>query len=176
MASEPSVVRTFLSRAPEETEALGCSLGEVLEAGMLIALHGDLGSGKTCFTRGVARGLGVEDPVTSPTFVLLATYQGRLPLQHFDAWMEGRERALLADGAADCLPGEGVAVVEWADRVEDWLPQPRLRVDLTHRAEGERLLILTTVPALSEEQSLGALLAALAPGGGVLEIHPGRTP
>ena len=74
------------------------------------------------------------------------------------------------------MPGEGVAVVEWAERVEEWLPQPRLRVDLAHRAEGERLLILTTVPALSEEEPLGALLAALTHGGGVLEIHPGRTP
>ncbi|MDP6538548.1 MAG: tRNA (adenosine(37)-N6)-threonylcarbamoyltransferase complex ATPase subunit type 1 TsaE [Planctomycetota bacterium] len=169
MAPEDDLVRTFLCRSPEETRVLGRSLGAVLEGGTVLALHGDLGSGKTCFTGGVALGLGIEDPVTSPTFALLATYEGRLPLQHFDAWMEGRERAFLADGGADCLAGEGVAVVEWAERVEEWLPRPYLRAVLEHRGETERAVRLSVVGEGARGASLRACLAALEARGGALE-------
>ena len=110
MGTEP---RRLLSRSAEGTEALGRALGRELPAGAVLALDGDLGSGKTCFVRGLARGLGVEGPVGSPTYTLMHAYEGgRLPLYHFDAWMEQRERALLADGGGEWLRADGVSVVE----------------------------------------------------------------
>ena len=142
MASE----RVFESRSAEATERLGCELGSALDAGAVVALHGELGAGKTCLVRGLARGLGVTQRVSSPTFTLLHQYDGRLPLYHFDAWMEGRERAFLEGGGAEWLSGTGVAVVEWAARVADWLPLPRLEVFLEHLGPEERLIRLVREP------------------------------
>lgn len=128
----------WLSSAPEATEALGEALGAVLCGGALVLLDGELGAGKTCFVRGLARGLGVADPVSSPTYALLQTYDGRLRLLHFDAWMEGRERAFLRDGGLEELDEHGVALVEWGARVADVLPRPRLRIQLEHSGARNR--------------------------------------
>jgi len=122
----------------EETDALGFALGRALADPMVIGLVGEMGSGKTTFVRGLARGLGVNGPVNSPTYTLMQRYEGRMRLDHLDAWMEGREREVLADGAHELLGREGVSVVEWADRVEDWLPVERLEVNLEVTGELER--------------------------------------
>ena len=135
--------RTFLSRSPAATRALGETLGRHLTPGTVIALDGELGSGKTCFVQGLAAGLGVADPVTSPTYALLQSYSGRLDLHHFDAYMEGRERALLQDGGLEWMHAGGVAAVEWAGRVADVLPLPRLRVRMDHVSESARRLSIT---------------------------------
>lgn len=124
----------------EETLAWACALGEALVGPAVIALIGEMGSGKTAFVRGLARGLGVVDLVNSPTYTLMQRYEGRLRLDHYDAWMEGREREVLADGAHELLGVEGVSVVEWGDRVEAWLPQDRLEVRLVVLAEQRREL------------------------------------
>lgn len=117
----------------EGTEALGEALGALVVAGDVIALDGDLGAGKTAFVRGLARGLGVPGDIASPTYILMDAYEGgRVPLYHFDAWMEGREKALFLDGGDEWLSAGGVAVVEWAARVLEWLPLPRLAVRLGH--------------------------------------------
>jgi len=102
----------------------------VLPAGSTVGLVGELGAGKTTFVRGLARGLGVEDAVVSPTFTRMRELSGRLALYHFDAWRAG-SAALLAEGG-EFLGGDGVAVVEWADRVGEWLPLPRLELRLRH--------------------------------------------
>ena len=96
----------------------------------MISLIGEMGSGKTTFVRGLARGLGVSGAVNSPTYTLMKRYSGRLTLDHYDAWMEGRERAVLADGAHELLGVDGVSVIEWGDRVEEWLPPERLELHL----------------------------------------------
>jgi len=124
--------RAWTSRDPEATEALGEALGRAAFPGLVVALDGDLGAGKTCFVRGLARGLDVTEPVSSPTYALMATHSGRIPLHHFDAWMEGRERAFLADGGFEWLDGGGVAAVEWAARVASVLPPERLELRLEH--------------------------------------------
>ena len=125
--------RRFRSLSAEGTEALGHALGEAVPAGTVLTLDGDLGAGKTTFVRGLALGLGIEEGVASPTYTLMQQHDGgRLPLFHFDAWMEGREKALLADGADEFLGTNGVAVIEWAGRVAPWLPSPRLAVRLRH--------------------------------------------
>ncbi|MEM9799857.1 MAG: tRNA (adenosine(37)-N6)-threonylcarbamoyltransferase complex ATPase subunit type 1 TsaE [Planctomycetota bacterium] len=138
--------RTIVTSDPDATEAFAEALGRALEAGSVVTLDGDLGSGKTTFVRGLARGLGLERGVASPTYTLMQAHEGgRLPLYHFDAWMEGREKALLADGADEFLGRDGVAVVEWADQVADWLPAPRLSVRLAHRSPEERAIDLSVV-------------------------------
>lgn len=145
MAASPRPARVFLSRSPEATEGLGATLGAGLVAGAVVAVTGELGSGKTTLVRGLARGLGVEEPVTSPSFTLMHEYPGPLPLYHFDAWMAGREALFLEGGGSEYLGGEGVAVVEWAERVEAWLPAPRLAVRLAHRGPLERAIELAVV-------------------------------
>ncbi|MEL6429116.1 MAG: tRNA (adenosine(37)-N6)-threonylcarbamoyltransferase complex ATPase subunit type 1 TsaE [Planctomycetota bacterium] len=148
----------------EATHAVGLALGQTLPAGACLALEGDLGTGKTTLVRGLAEGLGI-DGVSSPTYVLMQAHPGgRLPLYHFDAWMEGREKALLAGGGdEDLARADGIAVVEWASRVEEWLPLPRLRVTLEHRtleSRGLRLELLTTPGEASDPLAAG-LLASL---------------
>lgn len=124
------------STGAETTELLGQRLGQALVPGAMLALVGELGSGKTTLVRGLARGLGVEGEVGSPTFIRMRVLPGRLALYHFDAWRPGSE-ALLDEGR-EFLSGEGVAVVEWADRVEEHLPRPRLELALRHRGPEER--------------------------------------
>ena len=165
MARELGAQRRFLSRSPEATERLGEQLGRAAPPGTVIALEGDLGAGKTAFVRGVARGLGVEGPVTSPTFALLQQYEGRLPLHHFDAYMEGRERAFLADGGLEHLHEGGVAAVEWAPRVVDFLPTPRLWVVLEHRGPEVRAISVRVDGAEGPGRPLARIVASLGARG-----------
>ena len=106
-----------------------------LPAGTVIALHGDLGAGKTCFVKGLARGLDVEGPVHSPTFTLINEYRGRLPLYHLDLYrLHGPEDAL-AIGIDQYLPGDGITAIEWADRIESILPANTIHIMLLHGDE-----------------------------------------
>ncbi|MEW6447135.1 MAG: tRNA (adenosine(37)-N6)-threonylcarbamoyltransferase complex ATPase subunit type 1 TsaE [Bacillota bacterium] len=124
------------SDSPEATRAIGEKLARFLEAGDVVALYGELGAGKTCFTQGVARGLGVLSKVTSPTFVLLREYEGRLPLCHFDAYRLSGPEDLEEIGCKECFSGRAVSIIEWAERVADALPEDRLEVELL-RLQGE---------------------------------------
>ncbi len=145
------------------TEALGEALAELAVAGDVLALEGDLGAGKTALVRGLARGLGIDDSVASPTYVLMDALEGgRLPLYHFDAWLEGREKALFLDGGDDWLRGGGLAVVEWAGRVAAWLPVPRLEVRLAHVDLGRRRALLSPLDA--PEGEAGVARAGAVPG------------
>lgn len=159
MAPERS--RTFLSRSPAATRSLGESLGRLLPAGSVVALDGDLGSGKTCFVQGLAAGLGVADAVTSPTYALLQSYVGRLDLHHFDAYMEGRERALLQDGGLEWMHAGGVAAVEWARRVADVLPLPRVWIRFEHVGKNERRLAVTVEGEGTGAERLASIVGEL---------------
>jgi tRNA threonylcarbamoyladenosine biosynthesis protein TsaE len=170
MPSDPLArarARRWLSREPAATERLGEALGRAATPGLTLGLRGPLGAGKTCFVRGLARGLGVTERVTSPTYALLQTYPGRLELAHLDAWMEGRERAFLGDGGLEWLERAGVIVVEWADRVEDLLPLPRLQLDFEHRGEALRAIELWVV---GESGALDELVRALPRVAGLDEL------
>lgn len=122
------------------TQALGERLGRVLSAGSVVALRGPLGAGKTTLTQGVARGVGSDEPVTSPTFVLMQIYEsGRLPLYHFDAYrLEGPDE-LLAIGVEDYLWGDGAVLMEWPERAGDLLPADHLEVMIDFEGEGRRI-------------------------------------
>ncbi|GAB6158458.1 tRNA (adenosine(37)-N6)-threonylcarbamoyltransferase complex ATPase subunit type 1 TsaE [Desulfotomaculum varum] len=124
-----------VSRSPAETRQLGQKMAGLLQAGDIICLNGDLGAGKTAFSQGVAEGLGINGPVTSPTFTLINEYEGRLPLYHFDVYrLEGP--ADMEDlGYEEYFYGQGVCLIEWAQRVADILPEQRLDICLT-REEG----------------------------------------
>ena len=162
--------RCFVSLSEEATLGLGEELGRRLPAESVVTLDGDLGTGKTTLVRGLGVGLGIEDRVSSPTYTLMQAHEGgRLPLFHFDAWMEGREKALLADGADEFLGSRGIAVVEWGSRVVDWLPEPRLEITLGHRTLEERTVRMRVVGAAVGGlfEQLGALLDALSAPGAV---------
>lgn len=125
---------------PEETREVGCRLAGRLGAGARVLLRGPLGAGKTCFVQGMARGLGVppERRVTSQTFTLYGVYPGRLPLYHFDAYRIRDPAELIAWGDEALLGGDGVAVVEWGERLGRLLPEPVLRVRIDPRGDQER--------------------------------------
>lgn len=115
------------------TEALGRAIGARLRPGEAVALAGELGAGKTCLARGLARGLAVDDPdgVCSPTYLLVMEHPGPVPMLHVDAYLPAKTRAFLEEGGVDYLAeAEGVVVVEWADRVADLLPAETLWVRL----------------------------------------------
>ena len=112
----------FLTNSPAETEKVGEALAKILTPGAVIAYRGDLGAGKTAFTRGLARGLGAADPVTSPTYTIVNEYlSGRLPLFHFDMYRLGSSDELFDIGWDDYLERGGVCAVEWSENVEDAL-------------------------------------------------------
>ena len=108
----------YITNSPSETEAVGAALAQVLQPGTVIAYRGDLGAGKTAFTRGLARGLGVTDRVPSPTYTIVNEYLGgRMPLFHFDMYRLGSEDELFDIGWDDYLERGGVCAVEWSENV-----------------------------------------------------------
>ena len=112
----------FITHSPAETEAVGAALGKVLQPGTVIAYRGDLGAGKTAFTRGLANGLGAGDMVTSPTYTIVNEYlSGRLPLFHFDMYRLRSADDLWDIGWEDYLDRGGVCAVEWSEKVEEAL-------------------------------------------------------
>ena len=115
----------FITTSPAETEAVGAALAAHLTPGVVVAYRGDLGAGKTAFTRGLARGLGILDPVTSPTYTIVNEYlSGRLPLFHFDMYRLRSADDLFDIGWDDYLERGGVCAVEWSENVEDALEDP----------------------------------------------------
>lgn len=132
----------YLSHSPEETEQLGEQLGRTLRPGSVVAYRGDLGMGKTAFTRGLARGLGCTCRVTSPTFTIVNEYSGALPLFHFDMYRLDSSDELFDIGWEDYLSRGGVCAVEWSERVEDALPDDTLWVSIA-RGTGENDRIIT---------------------------------
>ncbi|HHV61771.1 MAG TPA: tRNA (adenosine(37)-N6)-threonylcarbamoyltransferase complex ATPase subunit type 1 TsaE [Firmicutes bacterium] len=120
-----------MTYAPGETRELGELLGRLLKAGDVICLMGGLGSGKTCFAQGIGRGLGVKEPVTSPTFTIIHEYRGTgVPFYHIDVYRLEDSGEIECIGYDDYVYGEGATVIEWADKIQDILPCERLDVFL----------------------------------------------
>lgn len=123
---------TVETNSPEETLRLGKSIGMMAVPGEVYALDGDLGAGKTVFAKGVAEGLGVEDAVSSPTFTILQEYrEGRLPFYHFDVYRVEDPEEMHEVGLDEYLTGDGVCLIEWAERIPELLPETATRIRIT---------------------------------------------
>ncbi len=126
----------FESSCPQDTRKIAEKIAKDLKAGDIITLNGDLGAGKTVFSKGIAGGLGVTEEVTSPTFIIMQTYYGgRLPLYHFDVYRLEDPDELLETGAEEYLFGDGVSVIEWAEIIKEILPEDIIRVDIERDPE-----------------------------------------
>jgi tRNA threonylcarbamoyladenosine biosynthesis protein TsaE len=135
-------ILTLKSACVEETMRFGERLGMLLARGDVVALVGELGTGKTTLVKGIVLGLGVTDrrAVKSPTFSLVHIYEGRIPVYHFDAYRLVDAREMLDVGSDEMIHGNGVAIVEWADKVLGCLPEEYLKITLTAISENERNL------------------------------------
>ena len=132
----------IISHSAEETQRLGVELGRLAKAGDVLLLVGELGAGKTCLTQGVAWGLGIDAYTSSPTFVLIREYEGRLPLYHIDFYRLDRIEEIIDLGIDEYIYGSGLCVVEWAKKALAVLPQEHLLIELQHLGQNERKLRL----------------------------------
>jgi tRNA threonylcarbamoyladenosine biosynthesis protein TsaE len=130
-------LRRFVTRSEAQTETVGQNLAAGLSPGDLVAFYGGLGAGKTAFIRGLARGLGVVDHVSSPTFALVHEYRGRLPLFHFDMYRVSSWDELDSTGFFDYLDAGGVCAVEWSENIEAALPEGAVRVEIARTSDGD---------------------------------------
>jgi len=133
---------TVISHSADETRAAGARLGARLGAGAVVACIGELGAGKTCFLQGLARGLGVESPVTSPTFVLINEYRGRVPVHHLDAYRTESLLEVLDLGIDELMHGDGVTVIEWADKLLPILPTHAITVTIDGLGDEPRRIVI----------------------------------
>jgi tRNA threonylcarbamoyladenosine biosynthesis protein TsaE len=134
-------VATFISNSPDETEALGRRFAGETKGGDVIALTGGLGTGKTQFVKGLAAGLGTSTPATSPTFTLIHEYSdGRLPIYHFDFFRVEDQQSAERLGFDDYFFGDGVSVIEWADRFPDLIPEKARWISFEAKSETQRVI------------------------------------
>ena len=132
---------TFISNSPAETEAIGRQLAEGIDVGAVLALTGELGSGKTLFVKGLVAGLGSSADVTSPTFTIAHEYRGgRLPVYHFDFFRLEDSQSLARLGLDDYFFGDGLSVIEWADRFPEFIPEQARRVLFEIKSESQRAI------------------------------------
>jgi len=136
---------TKLLRSEQEVEAYGIRLGREARPGQVIALTGDLGAGKTTLTKAIARGLGISETVTSPTFTIVKEYRsGRLPLFHFDVYRIGDVEEMYELGYEEYFFGDGVCVVEWADLIEELIPEDALKISIAYGQDEEERIYTCT--------------------------------
>ena len=138
------IEETFVSESPEETLGIGERLAARLGPGDVVACLGELGAGKTCFIQGLARGLGVTSEVTSPTFVLVNQYRGRVPVYHLDAYRTLSLTELVDIGVEEMLHGDGVTVVEWADKLLPLLPSRTITVTIAGLGDEPRHITIVS--------------------------------
>jgi tRNA threonylcarbamoyladenosine biosynthesis protein TsaE len=136
-------VATFISKSPAETEAFGRRLAEDVGVGSVLALHGELGSGKTLFTKGFVAGVESNAAVSSPTFTIMHEYRdGRLPIYHFDFFRVENRQSLTRLGLDDYFFSDGVSVIEWADRFPEFIPEQARWILFEIRSENQRAITL----------------------------------
>jgi len=138
-------MKVITTHSPSETQAIGEQLAKLCKGGEIICLSGDLGTGKTTFVKGIARGLKIDEKkVNSPTFVIMNLYEeGRLPLYHFDFYRLERPEEIGGVGYDEFLYGNGVAVIEWAERFGALMPPENLAIHLAHAGDHDRTLKIT---------------------------------
>jgi tRNA threonylcarbamoyladenosine biosynthesis protein TsaE len=140
----------YRTQSEEETRNMGERVGSCLLPGQMVALTGDLGSGKTCFTKGLAQGLGISDQyeITSPTFTLINEYPGPIPLCHADVYRLDNSRDMADTGFEDFFHGRAVVVIEWAERIQDILPKDTLFITFEYVDDTTRTMTFSGTEAL----------------------------
>ena len=134
----------LIVKSPAETKGLGERIGKLLLPGDVVALIGELGSGKTVLTKGIARGLKIKgNTVRSPSFVLIKEYSGKVPLFHFDLYRFKKSEELNTIGYEEYFSGKGVVVIEWAERAKNFLPEEYLKIKISFLKKNERKISLT---------------------------------
>lgn len=147
LVSSPNVL-DLISHSAAQTQRLGARVGELAQPGDLFCLEGDLGSGKTCFTQGLGRGLAIVADINSPTFILANEHRGgRLTLYHLDVYRMNSAREAQGIGLDDYLSGDGVCVIEWAEKIRAALPAERLWITFRHLGEAKRGLVMQATGA-----------------------------
>ncbi|MBN1531640.1 MAG: tRNA (adenosine(37)-N6)-threonylcarbamoyltransferase complex ATPase subunit type 1 TsaE [Spirochaetes bacterium] len=136
------MARELITGSPEETAAMAQELGRGAGPGDVFALIGELGTGKTVIAKGIALGMGIRDDITSPTFTILEVYENPLPLYHFDLYRIDRPGELDGLGFDELWYGDGVSVIEWADRAGDRLPADSIRIHLSYAGEEGRRIVI----------------------------------
>jgi tRNA threonylcarbamoyladenosine biosynthesis protein TsaE len=131
------------SLSAKRTQSIGKLLGEKLKPKDIICLYGDLGAGKTCLSKGIAAGLGVSENITSPTFTIIKEYKGRYPVYHIDVYRLSSSADMLDLGYEEYFDGDGVVIIEWADIIEDILPEERLDIQLSKK---DKVHIIKFIP------------------------------
>ena len=134
------MVKIYLENE-EKTREIGSKLGELLTPKSVICLIGDLGSGKTTMTQSLARALGVDDYITSPTFTIVNEYEGKMPLYHFDVYRIGSSEEMYDIGFDEYIDGEGVCIIEWANLIEDILPDEYLYIEMNYKETGREMIL-----------------------------------
>jgi tRNA threonylcarbamoyladenosine biosynthesis protein TsaE len=137
-----TITRRFTSTGPDETRAIGEAIGASLAPGALVLLRGPLGAGKTVLTAGIARALGVEDTIISPTYTIIADYPGRIPLAHVDLYRIEGGAQLDGLGLDDLIGGAGVTVVEWGEKLDPERARGAVRVTISVPTDGTRLVLV----------------------------------
>lgn len=135
----------LLSNSTEETINLGKCLGRILLPGMVVLLQGDLGAGKTHFTKGVALGLDITEHITSPTFTLINEYEGRIPLYHMDFYRLGEPDEALDLGLEEYFYGNGASLIEWPDKIAGYLPDEYTEISIIPLGDNERRINIATI-------------------------------
>ena len=122
----------FITESPAETQALGEKLGKTLKQGDVIALVGDLGTGKTCLTQGIARGIGIapDEVVNSPSYILINEYNGTIPIYHIDLYRLENSEEIAELGLSEYIEGDGICIIEWAERMADALPDTCIKIHI----------------------------------------------
>lgn len=120
----------YISNNVEETKRIAAGFAKELKSGDVLCMYGNLGAGKTAFVQGLARGLGIDEPITSPTFTIVNKYQGDMPLYHFDVYRIGDSEEMYEIGYEEYVYGDGISVIEWAELIEDILPESRYSVTI----------------------------------------------
>ncbi len=160
----------IISSTPKQTQDIGFYIGKIIRPGDILLMIGNLGAGKTCLTQGIARGMGIKEYTSSPSFVLVKEYQGKIPLFHIDLYRIDRIEEISDLGLDDYLYGNGVCVIEWADRAIDFLPAENMLIKITATSKTSRNLeflpygkryikLLTDLKTLSQKKEKGTINA-----------------
>jgi len=134
------MVKIYLE-GEEKTKEIGYKLGKLLDEKSVVCLIGDLGAGKTTLTQSIARGLEIDDYITSPTFTIVNEYEGRIPLYHFDVYRIGSSDEMYDIGFDEYINSDGVCIIEWANIIEDILPDEYLYIDLKYKENGREMIL-----------------------------------